>query len=97
MATYITVAFLAGRIAVGLFFLDAAYKHIFKSAGLVGYAQSKGIKPGTAKFAVISTGILALIGGLSVLLGYRPHYGIACLVIFLLGVLVQDARLLEGD
>ena len=83
----ISVAFLIGRLIFGFFWLEAAYKHLFKSAGMVGYAQSKGIhSAGTAKFAVFGTGILALIGGLSVILGYRPYYGIACLVIFLVGV-----------
>lgn len=82
-----TIAFLIGRVILGLYWLNTAYGHIFKSAGMVGYAQSKGVKSaGTAKFAVVGTGILALLGGPSVLVGYRPELGIACLVIFLIGV-----------
>jgi uncharacterized membrane protein YphA (DoxX/SURF4 family) len=80
-------AFLAGRVILGLYWLHAAYGHIFKVQGMVGYTQSKGVKSAArAKFAVVGTGILALLGGLSVLLGYRPELGIACLVIFLIGV-----------
>jgi len=78
------LVFLLARIVLGLYWLQTAYTHLFKSAGLIGYAQSKGVK--SAKLAVIGSGILALIGGLSILFGVRPHYGIACLVIFLLGV-----------
>jgi uncharacterized membrane protein YphA (DoxX/SURF4 family) len=78
------LAFLLARIVLGLYWLQTAYTHLFKSAGLIGYAQSKGVK--SAKWAVMGSGVLALIGGLSILLGVRPHYGIACLVIFLLGV-----------
>ncbi|MGC9605175.1 MAG: DoxX family protein [Minisyncoccia bacterium] len=80
-------AFLAGRVILGLYWLHAAYGHIFKASGMVGYAQSKGVKSAAgAKFAVIGTGILALVGGLSILAGYGPELGIACLAIFLVGV-----------
>ena len=78
------LAFLLARIVLGLYWLQVAYNHLFKSASLISYAGMKGVK--SAKFAVIGTGLLALVGGLSVMLGVRPHYGIACLVIFLLGV-----------
>ena len=76
--------FLLGRIIFGLYWLDTAYKHTIKSAGLIGYAQSRGVK--SPKVAVYGTGVLALIGGLSILLGIYPLYGIAALVIFLVGV-----------
>ena len=84
----IPYAILLGRIIFGLYWLETAYNHLFKAGGLIGYTQSKGgIKSvGMAKLAVYGTGILALIGGLSIIFGYRPHYGIAALVIFLLGV-----------
>jgi uncharacterized membrane protein YphA (DoxX/SURF4 family) len=82
-----TIAFLIGRVILGLYWLHTAYGHIFKASGMLGYAQSKGIKSaGTAKLAVIGTGILALLGGFSILAGYRPELGIACLVVFLIGV-----------
>lgn len=81
------LAFLLGRVILGIYWLETAYNHLFKSAGLIGYTQSKGIaKASTAKLAVFGTGILALIGGLTIILGIRPHYGIACLIIFLVGV-----------
>ncbi len=78
------LVFLIARIVLGLYWLETAYKHLFKSAGLIGYAQMKGVK--AAKVAVMGSGILALLGGLSILLGVRPHYGIVLLVIFLIGV-----------
>jgi uncharacterized membrane protein YphA (DoxX/SURF4 family) len=54
---------------------------------MIGYAQSKGLKStGTAKFAIIATGILVLIGGLSILTGYRVQLGLTALAIFLFGV-----------
>lgn len=81
------LAFLLGRVILGIYWLETAYKHLFKSAGLIGYTQSKGIKSaGTAKLAVWGSGVLALIGGLSIILGYHPHWGIAALILFLIGV-----------
>ncbi len=81
------IIFLIARAALCLYWLNVAYNHIFKSAGLVGYTQSKGVSSvRTAKLAVIGTGVLALFGALSILLGVWPYYGIAALVIFLIGV-----------
>jgi uncharacterized membrane protein YphA (DoxX/SURF4 family) len=80
------LAFLIGRIVLGLYWLETAYNHTIKSAGPIGYAQSVGIKPGTAKLAVWGTGILALVGAVSIILGINPTGGILCLVIFLIGV-----------
>jgi putative oxidoreductase len=82
-----SILFLIARVALAVYWLETAYNHLFKSAGLVGYTQSKGVtSASTAKFAVIGTGLLALFGALSILLGIWPTYGIAALVIFLLGV-----------
>ncbi|HTK33588.1 MAG TPA: DoxX family protein [Candidatus Paceibacterota bacterium] len=78
------LVFLIARIVLGLYWLETAYNHLVKSAGLIGYAQMKGVK--SPKVAIIGSGILALLGGLSIILGIRPHYGILLLVIFLLGV-----------
>lgn len=51
------------------------------------FAKSKGTP--APKAAVAGTGILLLLGGLSMLLGVSPHIGIILLIIFLLGVSVQ--------
>ncbi len=78
------LAFFIGRLIFGLYWLSVAKGHLLQPAGLIGYAQSKGVKSG--KLAVMGTGVLALLGGLSIILGVKPHYGIALLVIFLIGV-----------
>ena len=83
----ISILLLIGRVVFGLYWLEVAYSHFKNSAMLAGYAQSKGItSPSTAKTAVIGSGILALLGGLSMILGFYPRVGIVLLVIFLLGV-----------
>ncbi len=80
----IAILLLIGRIIFGIYWLDVAYGHFKNSAMLAGYAQSKGVK--STKTAVIGSGILALLGGLSILLGAWPRVGILLLVIFLVGV-----------
>lgn len=76
------IAFLIGRILFGGYFLMNAYNHLVKTSNLVGYAQSKGVP--SPKSAVIGSGILLLIGGLSIILGVYPVIGVISLVVFLL-------------
>jgi putative oxidoreductase len=83
-AQIFNILFLIGRIVVGGYFLMAGFNHLANANMMAGYAQSKGT-PG-AKFAVVGTGILLLLGGASFLLGYHPTIGTALLIIFLLGV-----------
>ena len=78
------IAFLIGRVIVGGFFLMNGFSHFAKLNMMAGYAKSKGI-PAPA-LAVGGTGVILLLGGASLLLGYHPTIGAALLVIFLLGV-----------
>lgn len=76
------VVFLIGRIIVGLFYLMSAYNHFTQLQMMTGYAQSKNVP--APNLAVIGSGILLLIGGLSILLGYQPLIGVIALVLFYL-------------
>jgi putative oxidoreductase len=78
------MTFLIGRIIVGGYFLMAAFGHFAQINMMAGYAQSKGTP--APKLSVAGTGVLLLLGGLSMLLGYHPTIGAGLLVIFLLGV-----------
>lgn len=49
-----------------------------------GYAGSKGVP--APKLAVIVSGLLLLVGGLSILLSFQPLIGVIALVIFFLPV-----------
>ena len=73
-----------GRLILAFYWLHAAYGHIFSAKHMVGYAQSKGVK--SPMLAIVGSGVLALIGGLSLLLGVATTWGIAALVVFLIGV-----------
>jgi putative oxidoreductase len=78
------VVFLIGRIIASGFFVTAGINHFTNIKTMSGYAQNKGTP--AAKVAVGGTGVLLLVGGLSLLLGYHPTFGTGLLVIFLLGV-----------
>mgnify|MGYP005838415985 CR=1 FL=1 len=79
------ILFLIGRIIVGLFYLFNAANHLIMGTGqLTQYAQHKGVP--APRLAVIVTGILLLIAGLSFLLGVYPGLGVLSLVLFFLPV-----------
>jgi putative oxidoreductase len=78
------IVFLIGRIIVGGFFLMNGFNHFARLNMMAGYAKSKGT-PAPA-LAVSGSGVLLLLGGASLLLGYHPTIGAILLAIFLLGV-----------
>lgn len=81
------VVFLIGRILFAILFLLSAVGHITAPDGMAGYAASKGVP--AAKLAVIGSGVIALLGGLSLILGVWIDLGALLLVIFLVPVTVM--------
>lgn len=78
------IVFWIGRIIVGVFFLFNALNHFTQLNNLAGYAQSKGVP--APKLAVIFTGLLLAIGGLSILLWQYLFWGTLALVLFFVPV-----------
>jgi len=79
-----SVIFLIGRIIFGGYFIKAGFSHFKHVTHLSGYAASKGVP--SPKLAVRFSGLLALIGGLSILLGIWPGVGIISLLVFMVPV-----------
>jgi len=77
----VDVLVLIGRILFSAVFISSAVGHMTQTDAMAGYAKSKGV-PG-ARLAVLGSGVLLLVGGLSVLLGIWPDVGALLLVIFL--------------
>lgn len=73
---------LLGRFLFVLIFLLSAPMHF--SSQTIAYAASQGVP--LASIAVPLSGVLALAGGLSILLGYRAKIGAGLLALFLAGV-----------
>lgn len=82
MGNTFEIAFLIGRILVGGFFLMAGFNHFARHSMMAGYAKTKGTP--APEVAVAGSGILLVLGGASLLLGFHPTVGVILLVIFLL-------------
>ena len=76
---------LLGRLLFALIFIMAAPGHFTK--GTIGYADSHGVP--MAWILVPISGILALAGGLSILLGYRARWGALLIILFLVPVTIM--------
>ncbi|HZZ47314.1 MAG TPA: DoxX family protein [Pseudonocardia sp.] len=75
-----TVA-LVGRVLFSLLFVGAAFGHFKDRVAMTEYAKSK--KLPMAQVAVLGSGVVVLLGGLSVMLGVWPDLGSLVLCAFL--------------
>ena len=74
--------FPVARILFALIFIIAAPRHFTREG--IEHAASLGLP--AASFAVPLSGVMALVGGLSVVIGYRTRWGAWVLVAFLVPV-----------
>ena len=79
---------LAGRILYSFIFVMASLGHFSKPT--IGYAASQGVP--LADIAVPLSGLLALLGGLSIAFGYKARWGAWLIVLFLVPVTVMMHR-----
>ncbi len=70
-----------GRILFGGFFLMSGINHFTKLEAMTGYAKYK--KLPAAKLGVFISGLMLVIGGISIILGYYADLGALLLAIFL--------------
>ena len=70
-----------GRILFGGFFLMSGINHFTKLEAMTGYAKYK--KLPAAKLGVLVSGLMLVIGGISIILGYYADLGALLLAIFL--------------
>jgi len=71
-----------GRALFALIFITSVFGHF--SRGTTDYASAHGVPLATV--LVPAAGILALVGGVLVVLGYRARFGAFVIVLFLLPV-----------
>jgi len=71
-----------GRILFSLIFITAVFSHF--SSGAIAAASAHGVP--LATLAVPAAGILAFLGGVSILLGYRARFGAFLVLVFLVPV-----------
>src|SRR3989344_4850437 len=76
--------FILGRILYGGYFVLSGWNHFSKTEMLTSYAGSKGVPiPNTA---VLFSGLLIFLGGLSVLTGIMAPLGLWLIIVFLIPV-----------
>ncbi len=94
---------LIGRIILGGFFINSGVHHFIGFGMMTQYAKMKGVPfPAIAQGL---TGLMLLLGGLSVVFGVYPFVGIVLLVLFLVPVTfmmhnfwnIEDAQLRMAD
>ena len=76
------IAVLVGRVFFSLIFIFAGLNHFSKQT--IAFAASQGVP--VASVAVPLSGVIAVLGGLSILSGYRTKIGAWLIVLFLVGV-----------
>jgi putative oxidoreductase len=81
------ILFLVGRIFYGGFFLMSGLRHFTQISPISQYAATKGVP--APKLAVAGSGLLIVLGGLSLILGAWTQIGLWLIVIFLVGVSPQ--------
>lgn len=84
METLKNLGFLVGRIIVGVYYTYSGLVHFIQLKGMAQYAASKGVI--LPELAVLFTGILLIVGGLTILLGFYPWVGVGALVVFFIPV-----------
>ncbi|MFZ1081525.1 MAG: DoxX family protein [Candidatus Kryptoniota bacterium] len=75
------IIYVIGRILFAAIFISGGYGHITKVKAMSGYAKSMGVP--AAEFMTILTGIMILVGGLSVIFDFYIFYGALLIFLFL--------------
>lgn len=73
---------LIGRILFSIIFIMSGFGHLFSYSQMVGYSEQMGVP--LASVAVPVTGIMILLGGLSIVFGYQVKWGSLLLIVFLI-------------
>jgi len=75
------ILLLLGRIIFGGFFIMSGINHFTNVKMMAGYSASKNIP--APSVAVVGSGVMLVVGGLSVVLGFLPILGLLLLIVFL--------------
>ncbi len=75
---------LIGRILFGGFFVMNGINLFLQQKTMVGYAAAKGVP--MPNIAVLVAGLLILVGGAMIVVGFKPYWGAWMIVLFLVPV-----------
>jgi uncharacterized membrane protein YphA (DoxX/SURF4 family) len=81
------IVMIIGRVLFALMFLAGGLNHFTKAKDMAGYAQFK--KVPAAKASVFLSGVVLVLGGLSVILGIYADLGALALAVVLLAMALK--------
>jgi uncharacterized membrane protein YphA (DoxX/SURF4 family) len=81
------IVMIIGRVLFALIFVSSGINHFTKIQAMTGYAQFK--KVPAAKASVLLSGLLLLLGGVSVVLGVYADLGALVLAVLLLAMALK--------
>ncbi|CAB4815475.1 unannotated protein [freshwater metagenome] len=73
---------IVGRVLFALLFISSGISHFTKASAMTGYAQFK--KVPMAKFSVYLSGLMILVGGVYIVLGFYADLGALLITLFLI-------------
>jgi len=76
------IVLIIGRALFALLFISSGVSHLTKLEAMTGYAQFK--KVPAAKFSVVLSGLMILIGGRYIAFGVYPDLGALLIALFLI-------------
>jgi uncharacterized membrane protein YphA (DoxX/SURF4 family) len=76
------IALIAGRVLFALIFINSGIAHFTKNEAMTGYAKYKKIP--RARAAVYLSGLMILLGGICILLGFYADLGALLIAAFLI-------------
>jgi len=76
------IALIVGRVLFALLFISSRVNHFTKNSAMTAYAQYKKIP--MAKIAVYVSGLMILLGGIYIALGFYADLGALLIAIFLI-------------
>lgn len=81
------VVILIGRVMFVILFLSSALGHFTQTKAMAGYAQSKGVP--MPELAVRASGVLMLLGSISILLGIWADLGALLLLVMIVPTMIM--------
>jgi uncharacterized membrane protein YphA (DoxX/SURF4 family) len=76
------IALIAGRVLFALIFINSGISHFTKNEAMTGYAKYK--KVPMARAAVYLSGLMILLGGIYIILGFYADLGALLIALFLI-------------
>ena len=76
------IVLIIGRVLFALLFISSGVSHLTKLEAMTGYAQYK--KVPAAKFSVVLSGLMILVGGLYIAFGVYADLGALLIALFLI-------------